>query len=98
MNKISKQQFKNKNCNAEDFVSLEQIFSLQYTIFPKLLKSFSDKYKKLWEDKINSFLPKNNLNFNSEKDYLDSNKITKEDVIISSIRYSLPNLEEDDLK
>lgn len=98
MNKISKQQFKNKNCNAKDFVSLEQIFSLQYTIFPKLLKSFSDKYKKLWEDKINSFLPKNNLNFNSEKDYLDSNKITKEDVIISSIRYSLPNLEEDDLK
>jgi hypothetical protein len=98
MKRLSKQQFKNKNCNVKNFATLEQVCSLQYIIFPKLFKGFSDKYKKLWENKINNILPKNKLNFNSEDDYLGSNKITKEDVIINSIRYCLPNLEKDELK
>ena len=98
MKRLTKQQYKNKNSNAKNFTSLAQLILFQNIIIPKILQGFNDKYKKLWEYKINNILPKNKLNFNTEDEYLDSNKITKNDVIVNSIKYSLLDLEEDDLK
>ncbi|MDZ7817413.1 MAG: hypothetical protein U5K55_01855 [Aliarcobacter sp.] len=97
MNKLSKQQYANKNVNAKNFVTLEQLNTLQYTIIPKLFNGFSDKHKKFWETKINNILPKNNLNFKSENDYLETNNLKKDDVIRNSILYSLSNLEKEEL-
>jgi len=97
MNKLSKQQYVNKNVNAKDFVTLEKITLMQFIILPKILTTFEGKYKKLWENKINSVLPKQHLNFNSEDNYLENNKITKIDVIKNSILYYLPNLENEDV-
>lgn len=97
MKKLSKQQYINKNINAKNFVTLEQLNILQYTIIPKLFNGFSDKYRKIWETKINNILPKNNLNFKSENDYLEKNSLKKDDVITNSILHFLPNLEKEEL-
>ena len=98
MKRLSKQQYINKNVNAKNFVTLEQLNVLQYTIIPKLFSGFSDKHKKLWEIKINNILPKNNLNFKNENDYLETNNLKKDDVITNSILHFLPNLEKEELK
>jgi hypothetical protein len=97
MNKLSKQQYANKNVNTKNFVTLEQLNTLQYTIIPKLFNGFSDKHKKLWEIKINNILPKNNLNFKNENDYLETNNLKKDDVITNSILHFLPNLQKEEL-
>lgn len=97
MKRLSKQQYINKKINLKNFVTLEQLNTLQYTIIPKLFNGFSDKYKKFWETKINNILPKNNLNFKSENDYLETNNLKKDDVITNSILHFLPNLEKEEL-
>jgi hypothetical protein len=98
MKLLSKQLYINKNVNAKNFVTLEQLNVFQYTIIPKLLNGFSDKYKKFWETKIDNILPKNNLNFKNENDYLETNNLKKNDVITNSILHFLPNLEKEELK
>lgn len=97
MNKLSKQQYKNKNHNASKFIAINQLNLLIGKVFPKLLKGFNGKHKKLWEETINKLLPKTKLGFNNENDYLKSNEITKEDVIINSINYIYPNLEKEEV-
>jgi hypothetical protein len=97
MKRLSKQQYINKKINLKNFVTLEQLNTLQYTIISKLFNGFSDKHKKFWETKINNILPKNNLNFKSENDYLEINNLKKDDVITNSILHFLPNLEKEEL-
>lgn len=97
MNKLSKQLYINKNVNATRFATLEQLNTFQHIVIPKFLNSFSSKYKKIWESKINSVLPKNNLNFKSEENYLESNNLKKDDVITNSILQCLPNIDKKDL-
>ena len=66
-------------------------------VFPKFINSFEGKSKELWTNTFNILLPKNNLGFNNEKDYLKDNRITKSDVIINSIKYSLPDTKKEDI-
>lgn len=97
MNKLSKQQYKNKNLNVKGFISLEQLILLESEVFPKFLNGLKGKQKTLWQSTLNRYLPKNKLGFNNENDYLRDNKITIKTVIINSILYCLPNLEKDDV-
>lgn len=67
------------------------------SIVPKFLSHFEAKHKKIWQSKFNIILPKNNLNYKNENDYLGNNNLKKDDVITNSILQSLPNIEKKDL-
>ena len=97
MRRLSKQQYINKNVNVKNFKSLEQMNMIINIIIPKFLSYFGTKHKKIWQSKLNFILPKNNLNFKNENDYLETNNLKKDDVITNSILQSLPNLEKKDL-
>lgn len=97
MRKLSKQQYINKNVNAKNFISLEQMDMIENVIIPKFLNYFEVKHKKIWQSKFNIILPKNNLNYKNENDYLKTNNLKKDDVITNSILQSLPNIEKKDL-
>ena len=97
MRRLSKQQYINKNVNVKNFKSLEQMNVIINIIIPKFLSYFGTKHKKIWQSKLNFILPKNNLNFKNENDYLETNNLKKDDVITNSILQSLPNLEKKDL-
>ncbi|MGA1932770.1 hypothetical protein ACH5BF_08640 [Arcobacter sp. YIC-464] len=97
MNRLSKQQYKNKDLNVKDFISLKQLDMLKYRVYPKILNNFQGKQKKVWEHAFNKLLPKKSLNFDNENDYLKSNKITKNDVVINSIKYLIPDINEDNV-
>lgn len=97
MRRLSKQYYVNKNVNAKNFFSLEQINLVINSIVPKFLSHFEAKHKKIWQSKFNIILPKNNLNYKNENDYLGNNNLKKDDVIINSILQSLPNIEKKDL-
>lgn len=97
MNNLSKQQYINKNANAKKFMSLEQMDMIKNVIIPKFLSHFESKHKKIWQSKFNIILPKNNLNFKNQNDYLETNNLKKDDVIKNSILQSLPNIQKKDL-
>lgn len=97
MNKLSKQQYTNKNSNVEKFFAKYQLYISKDGVFPKFINSFEGKHKELWSKTFDRLLPKNNLGFNNENDYLKDNKITKNDVIINSIMYCLPDIKKEDV-
>ena len=66
-------------------------------IISKFLSHFKAKHKKIWQSKFNIILPKNNLNYKNENDYLGSNNLKKDDAIINGILQCLPNIEKKDL-
>ncbi|UTJ06647.1 hypothetical protein [Arcobacter roscoffensis] len=98
MNKLSKEQYINKNVNASKFITKEHLDILMNQVFNKFLQGFNNQHKKLWESTLNKLVPKNHLNFNNESDYLEDTKITKLHVINNSILYCLPDLEKNDVE
>ena len=96
MNKLTIGQFKNKNPNAKNFIAKYQYEIMKDKVFPKFINSFNGKQKKLWQSVINRLIPNRNFKFNNEDDYLRDNKTTKDEVIINSIKYCLPNITKED--
>lgn len=68
------------------------------SIEPKILSVFEGKQKELWKAKLNILLPKNNLGYKDEKEFLNEKNLTKEDIIKNSIKYIDANIDNDDLE
>lgn len=88
---------KQKVQKVDYFIADYQIKLLNESIVPKFLSTFEDKHKILWESFFKKTLPKHNLGFKNDEEYLKEYKLTKEQIIESSINCVYTDLDQDDL-
>ncbi len=92
--------FKNnqKICNISFFISQYQLDLVNNSFLPKFLSTFNGNHKKLWKNFLNKTLPKHNLGFKNEEEYLKEYNLSKEQIIENSIKAVVKDLDKDDLE
>jgi len=98
MNRLQKQQFRNEKINLKNFISLQQLQLLQYSIFPKFINIFQSEKKEYWQKQFNHLLPNQSLGYKSDTDYLEQNNLNEIEIVKNSIEYSNLNVDIDDLE